>query len=163
MMKNYRSNAGIVVFRSDGKVLLCERNDCDDSGKNWQFPQGGIDKGETPLQAALRELREETSVTSVEYAGVLSEPVRYDFPDEVKQKNAARGIFNDGQEQFWHLFYFTGQDSEINLQTAEPEFKAYQWVDLPVALEHVVAFKREVYEQVVQGFVPLIKQYLQSR
>lgn len=162
-MKNYRPNAGIVVFRADGKVLLCVRNDCDDSGKNWQFPQGGIDQGETPLQAAVRELREETSVTSVEYAGALPEPVRYDFPAAVKQKNAARGIFNDGQEQYWHLFYFTGQDGEINLQTEEPEFKAYQWVDIAQALDRVVAFKYAVYEQVVKGFAPLIKQYLQSK
>ena len=79
-MKKYRPNVGIVVFRSDGKVLLCER--VEDYPKRWQFPQGGIDDGETPLQAAVRELREETSVTSVKFVCSLDKSIKYDFPPE---------------------------------------------------------------------------------
>ena len=114
-MKCYRPNAGIVVFRFDGKVLFCQR--VENYSKNWQFPQGGIDKEETPLQAAYRELKEETSVTSVEYVAALNKPLRYDFPKQIKYKNARKGIKNDGQEQYWHLFFFKGKDDDINFQT----------------------------------------------
>ena len=101
-MKRYRRNAGIVLFRHDGKVLLCER--IENYPKRWQFPQGGIDAGETPLQAAQRELKEETSVTSVKFIATLPRPIRYDFPEAVKKAHPERR--NDGQEQYWHLFLF---------------------------------------------------------
>lgn len=157
-MKKYRLNSGIVVFRNDGKVLLCER--VENYPRNQQFPQGGIDAGETPLAAAVRELREETSVVSVKPVAALPEAIRYDFPPEVKKKNQARGIYDDGQEQFWHLFWFCGTDDEINLQTAEPEFKSYSWTDIERTPDLVVDFKREVYEKVVTAFAPLIRDYI---
>lgn len=157
-MKKYRPNAGIVVFRDDGKVLLCQRKE--NHSKNWQFPQGGIDDGETPLQAAVRELREETSVTSVRFVSALEETLRYEFPDDVKRQFAARGIFNDGQEQHWQLFFFEGEDCEINLQTKEPEFQAYQWIDIEKAPELVVDFKHHIYVTVVREFAQRIRDYL---
>lgn len=157
-MKTYRLNSGIVVFRRDGKVLLCER--VENYPRNLQFPQGGIDEGETPLLAALRELREETSVVSVKPVAALPEAIRYDFPPEVKKKNQVRGIFNDGQEQFWHLFWFYGEDSEINLQTAEPEFKSYCWTDIRLTPDLVVDFKHDVYAKVAAAFAPIISSYI---
>lgn len=157
-MAKYRRNAGIVVFRSDGKVLLCER--LEDYPKRWQFPQGGIDENETPLAAAVRELREETSVVSVKLVCVLSEPLRYVFPEDVKIKLAQRGIYDDGQEQYWHLFFFEGEESEIDIATQHPEFRSFAWVDIEQAPERVVEFKRSNYEIVAQKFAKIIKQYL---
>ena len=157
-MKKYRPNAGIVLFRKDGKVLLCER--VENYPKRWQFPQGGIDIGETPLQAAVRELREETSVVSVTFVASLQEPLRYDFPPEVKNRHPERN--NDGQEQYWHLFYFTGQDKEINLNTDEAEFRSYEWVDITQVPQKVVDFKQKIYQIVVDKFSKIIQHYLQT-
>ena len=157
-MSGYRSNSGIVVFRSDGRVLLCER--VENYPKRWQFPQGGIDKGETPLQAAIRELAEETSVTSVKFIVALPESLKYTFPDDVKAKLAERGIFDDGQEQYWHLFFFEGDETEINIQTKVPEFRSYDWVDIEKVPDKVVDFKRDNYEIVTREFAKVIKKFL---
>ena len=159
-MGRYRPNAGIVLFRKDGKVLLCER--FENSPKRWQFPQGGIDDGEKPLQTAKRELREETSVTSVQFVSAFSEPLKYTFPEEVKSLLAKKHIYDDGQEQYWHLFYFTGDDSEINIQTEVPEFRSYEWVDIQEAPERVVEFKRHNYEIVAMEFAKRIAEFMQN-
>ena len=142
MKKVFRPNAAAVVFRQDKKVLMCRRIFPKTDG--WQFPQGGIEAGETAQEAALRELKEETSVHSVTAVKTLDYPLRYEFPEEVKAKFRTRGIFNDGQEQYWSLFYFTGQEDEINLEEAP---------DL------VWEIKREVYRQMAAAFIPLIKNY----
>ena len=155
-MKVYRPNAAIVLFRKDGKVLLCER--IENYPKRWQFPQGGIDEGETSLEAAVRELREETSIVSAKLISAFPEPLRYDFPPEVMKRYPER--HNDGQEQHWYLFLFTGDDSEINLKTEEPEFRSYQWVDIEEAPKHVVEFKKEIYEKVTAVFKQIIDQNL---
>lgn len=157
-MKKYRLNAGIVVFREDGRVLLCKR--LGNYEKNWQFPQGGIDKGETAEAAALRELEEETSIVSVKKIAIYPQAIRYDFPDYVKAKNVQRGIFNDGQEQYWFLLFFDGDDSEINLKTSDQEFCDYQWIDIEKTPEMVVDFKRDVYNKIVECFSQAIRDYL---
>lgn len=159
-MTNYRKNVGIVVFRQDGKVLLCER--IEDYPKRWQFPQGGIDDGEDVLQAALRELEEETSIVSVKHVYSLPYSLKYDFPDGVKAKLRERGINNDGQEQYWCLFFFCGNDIEININTCNPEFRTFEWVDLSVSSHKVVDFKREIYETVVKEFSVKIQDYLKQ-
>ena len=155
MVEHYRLNAGIVVFNKARKVLLCRRNDVKDS---WQFPQGGIDKGETPKEAAVRELREETSVVSVKFIEALPQPLKYDFPDNIKQRHPERHY--DGQEQYWHLFLFEGNDDEINLKTEEPEFRSYEWVDIMTAPKKVVDFKKKIYDVVAKEFALSIKKYL---
>lgn len=157
MKKVFRPNAAAVVFRQDKKVLMCQRIFPKTDG--WQFPQGGIEAGETAQEAALRELKEETSVHSVTAVKTLDYPLRYEFPEEVKAKFRTRGIFNDGQEQYWSLFYFTGQEDEINLKTEEPEFDEFGWFDLEEAPDLVWEIKREVYRQMAAAFVPLIKNY----
>ena len=156
-MNLYRPNAGIVVFRKkDGKVLLCER--IENYSKRWQFPQGGIDEGETPLQAAMRELRKETSIVSVRFVKALNKPLIYDFPQEVVKKHPERK--NIGQKQYWHLFLFEGDEREINLKTREPEFRAFRWIDIEDTPNLVVEFKQKVYETVAQEFGKAIRENL---
>ena len=153
----YRKNVGIAVFNKDQKVLMCAR--ADKPGFAWQFPQGGIDNGETPLEAAYRELKEETGITSVELVAQLNKPLRYDFPTEILENFKKLGRNNIGQEQYWVLFYFYGEDSEIDFAThpEEIEFKAYEWVDISEAPQRIVPFKKDVYQKVAKAFQPYIR------
>lgn len=157
MEKVFRPNAAIVVFRADKKVLICERIRGTDH--RWQFPQGGIDTGETPEEAAVRELREETSITSAKPVARIDKPIRYEFPPEIKQAFLKRGIYSDGQDHYWFLFYFNGRDEEINLNTDEAEFSRYRWEDLNKTPELVIDFKKNSYRQMVKEFAPLIAQF----
>lgn len=156
MAEWFRRNAGIVVFRADKKVLLCQRND---STNSWQFPQGGIEDGETPEQAAVRELKEETSLSGLKRIATLSEPARYHFPPEVIASMQKRGFSNSGQDMYWSLFYFDGTDDEINLNTATPEFKAYRWGTLEEAEALAVDFKKPAYKKMYSAFHKLIDDY----
>lgn len=156
-MANFRKNAAVVVFRDDKKVLVCAR--INGEGNLWQFPQGGIEAGETPKQAAARELFEETSLHSVKWITGIEKPIRYEFPPEVKNIFSQRGILTDGQEQYWSLFYLTGSETEINLQTAEPEFKEYRWVDIRETPDLVWSVKKDAYKQMVEVFAPIIDNY----
>ena len=156
-MGTYRECAGIVLFNDEGKVLLLARADQKDFA--WQFAQGGIEKGEKPEEAALRELKEETSVSSAEIILSLPEPICYDFPQEVLEKFAARGNAV-GQRMHWFLVHFKGDESEINLATQTPEFKAYQWADISLAPQTIVYFKREMYQKVCDIFAPYIDAYI---
>ncbi|MEE6207000.1 MAG: RNA pyrophosphohydrolase [Alphaproteobacteria bacterium] len=156
MAEYYRLNAGIVVFNKQHKVLLCKRNDVADS---WQFPQGGIDEGETPKEAAFRELKEETSLTEVTWVTTLTEPARYRFTPEIIASMQKRGYNNVGQDMYWTLFYFDGDDREINLNTAQPEFDEFCWTTLDRAYDLVVDFKKPAYQKARTEFQPLIDQY----
>lgn len=157
MEKTFRKNAGVVVFRHDKKVLMCRRIYPKVDG--WQFPQGGIEAGESFIEAAKRELFEETSISSIIHVATLDYPLRYEFPENVKEKFREKGIFNDGQDQFWSLFYFYGNDSEINLTTAEPEFDEFAWKDIEDAPNIVWKVKKDVYVQMVSKFLPIISSY----
>lgn len=154
MEKHFRKNAGVVVFNAQKKVLMCRRVQPKTDG--WQFPQGGIEPGETPLQAAQRELFEETSITSVVAVKTIDYALRYEFPENVKQKFRSQGILSDGQDQYWSLFYFTGKDSEINLHTDEPEFDEYEWKNIEEAPDLVWVVKKDVYFKMVKEFKPII-------
>lgn len=151
MSSLYRKNAGIVVFNKDKKVLSCRR--AGEVDTPWQFPQGGIDEGETPADAAVRELREETGIKSAKRILTLDYPLRYDFIEDIN-------IYK-GQEQYWSLFYFFGDDSEIDLNThkEEIEFTGYKWIDIEQAPRLVWKPKKEVYETVVEAFAPIINEY----
>ena len=152
----YRRNAGIVVFNRRKQVLICKRNDVADS---WQFPQGGIEDGETPSAAALRELAEETSLTNVKLVHTLSTPVRYDFPPQILHSMQKRGFKNVGQEMYWSLCYFAGSDTEINLNTSGAEFSEYRWTTLQEAYNLIVDFKKPAYLVVLNQFQPLLDSY----
>lgn len=150
----YRLCAGAVLFNNEAKVLICARKDSElDS---WQLPQGGIEAGETPAQAAQRELCEETSITSVQLISSTKEAYRYTFPPEVLEKRIKRGMFTPGQDIYFSLFKFIGSNSEINLNTALPEFKKYEWVELEEAVHRVVWFKQEAYQKMADAFRPFI-------
>ena len=151
----YRKNVGIVVFNKEQKVLMCARADSQDF--NWQFPQGGINQNEDIVDAAKRELQEETGITSVELVARIPKALRYDFPDYVLAKFKKNKYI--GQEQHWVLFYFNGDDSEIDFTTNpnEIEFKAYEWVDISEAPNRIVEFKKDVYNKIVKAFKPYIR------
>ena len=148
---DYRPNVGVVLFNSGGLVWYGRRH-ATPGPHNWQFPQGGVDKGEDLLDAAVRELREETGVTSVELLGRTEDWILYDFPPEARNNPKAWRGFK-GQKQMWFAFRFTGPDSEIDLAAQdEVEFDAWRWGDLSDACELIVPFKRDAYAQVVKAF-----------
>jgi putative (di)nucleoside polyphosphate hydrolase len=153
----YRPCVGVVVLNRDGKVFVGHRiegSEHIDAAHSWQMPQGGIDPGEDPWPAALRELREETNICSVERLGEIGEWLTYDIPREIVGL-AWKGKYR-GQKQKWFALRFTGEESEIDLANPagahEPEFSAWRWEPMHNVPDLVVPFKRAVYERVVREF-----------
>ncbi len=149
----YRPCVGLMVFNSCGKVFSGQR--LDNPNNSWQLPQGGIDKGENPIQAAYRELKEETSIISVNYIAEYPGWIKYDVP-----KNLANNLWEGkyrGQTQKWLLFQFTGSNREININTDNPEFKKWVWLEPLELTGNAVYFKKKVYEEINQIFLPLMQ------
>ena len=144
----YRPCVGIMLFNQDGKVFVGKR--IDQSVEGWQMPQGGIDKGETPKQAALRELQEEVGTDKAEIMAEMDDWVTYDLPGPLVGV-AFRGKYK-GQRQKWFALRFTGNDADIDLTSHEPEFSAFQWVSLAALPGLIVPFKRETYKAVIAAF-----------
>ena len=156
-LSRHRPNVGIVLFHPDGRVWYGRRAGTA-GAHNWQFPQGGVDKGEDLEVAARRELEEETGVTSAELLSRTDGWIVYDFPEILKAQHARDGRKPwDGQKQVWFAFRFTGDESEIVLDRHdEIEFDAWRWGALSDAPDLIVPFKRATYEQVVAVFAPLV-------
>jgi putative (di)nucleoside polyphosphate hydrolase len=147
----YRRGVGIVLFNRQGHVFVATR--IDTPGDAWQMPQGGIDRGEKPRTAALRELAEETGIRQAEILAESREWIPYDLPKHLIGK-AWRGRFR-GQMQKWFALAFTGDDSDIDLRASKhPEFSRWRWVPLAETPDLIVPFKRTLYERVVAEFTP---------
>ena len=146
----YRPCVGVVLIDARGMVFAGQR--IDNPSPAWQMPQGGIDEGEKPREAAYRELWEETGVTrdKVEFVGKTHGWVTYDLPPELLGKGWG-GKYR-GQKQKWFLFRFNGQDSDVKIATEHPEFAQWRWILADEMLESIVPFKRAVYEQVIRSF-----------
>lgn len=146
----YRANVGVVLINRDGRIFAGRRIDSDSPA--WQMPQGGIDDGEKPRKAALRELREETGVSKdlVEFLAKTPDWLTYDLPPELLGK--VWGGKYRGQRQKWFLFRFLGRDDQIDIATDHPEFDQWRWIGADELLDSIVPFKRAVYEQVIRAF-----------
>ena len=137
-----RKGVGVILLNSENKVFVAKRID---NPKNfWQMPQGGVDNNEDFLSAALRELKEETSINKVELIKELDGMTTYELPDNllgIIWKGKYRG-----QKQKWFLMRFIGNDNEINLKTKHPEFLEWQWIEIDEITNFVVDFKFEIYQ-----------------
>ena len=147
-----RSGVGIILLNKENKIFVAKRID---NPKNyWQMPQGGIDKGENFYTAALRELKEETSITSAKLIKEIEGNFTYILPDDLIGI-IWKGKFK-GQKQKWFIMRFTGDKSEVNIKTKHPEFLDWKWVNLENLTEIAVPFKLEVYKKLI----PEIKKIL---
>ena len=151
MKKNFsrlplRKGVGIVLLNNKDKVFVAKRID---NPKNfWQMPQGGVDGSENYYEAALRELKEETSVVSVELIKEIDKKLTYILPNHLIGI-IWKGRFK-GQIQKWFVMRFVGNDSEINIHTKKPEFLDWKWIDLKDLTKIAVSFKLDVYKKLKQ-------------
>ncbi len=148
----YRLNVGAALFNKDGRVLIGRRADMATSAPHvWQMPQGGIDAGEDPRQAVLRELEEEVGTSNAEILAQHPEWLSYDLPPELVGKLFG-GRFR-GQRQLWFALRFLGEDYDIRLDAhTHPEFVAWRWADLGELPGLCVPFKRAIYERIARDF-----------
>ena len=167
----YRDCVGIAVFNQEGNVFIGRRKPADDPEKSaelgapWQMPQGGIDEGEDPLRAALRELHEETSIASVSLLAEAPEWIYYDLPEDMLGIGL-KGKYR-GQRQRWFAFAFTGKDSEIDVEAPgggkhKAEFDAWRWEKLTRTPGLIVPFKKDAYDKVVEAFADIPQRFTQT-
>ncbi len=147
----YRPCVGIALTDGAGRLLVARRCDTPDA---WQMPQGGIDAGEAPVDAALREMAEELGTAAAEPLAELAEWLTYDLPADLAGR-VWKGRYR-GQAQKWVLLRFTGRDGDIDLDTATPEFDAWRWATPDEVLAAIIPFKRSVYQAVLEGFRPYL-------
>jgi putative (di)nucleoside polyphosphate hydrolase len=147
-----RLGVGIIVLNKENKVFVGKRRD--NPINKWQMPQGGVDRGENLINAMKRELKEETSIRSIEILKELEGWTEYELPNYLLGK-IWRGKYR-GQKQKWFIVRFLGKDEEINLKTTHPEFIEWQWLDIENLPSVIVHFKKKVYEKLL----PVIKSFI---
>ncbi len=148
----YRPGVGIVLLNQRDQVFVAQR--IDNPGPAWQMPQGGIDKGEEPLAAAWREMKEEIGTDRARYVGETRDWLQYDLPVELVPQ-IWKGRYR-GQRQKWFAFRFLGQDTDIDIETEHPEFSSWRWAELDELPGLIVPFKRRLYEDLVAEIAALI-------
>ena len=146
----YRPNVGIMLI--DGRGLIFAAQRLDTAIPAWQMPQGGIDEGEEPRSAALRELEEEIGVPAALVQVVAETPgwLTYDLPGDLVGR-IWKGRYR-GQRQKWFLMRFLGRDDQIELAQEHPEFSEWRWIGAEAMIDAIVPFKRDIYRQVVEAF-----------
>jgi len=146
----YRRGVGIMLLNREGKVFVGAR--IDNTDEAWQMPQGGMDAGEKPWATALRELEEETGIAPalVERIVECPERLKYDLPKELRGK--LWGGKWKGQDQDWFLARFLGKDTDINIHTADPEFREWKWIEPQQLPDLIVPFKRDLYRKLLNAF-----------
>ena len=145
--KGYRGNVGIILSNPGGQVFWAKRRGQD----AWQFPQGGIEDNESPIDAMYRELEEETGLLKqhVELAGQTDDWLRYSIPKHLQRKNSKPLCV--GQKQIWFSLKLIGEESDVNLgHSKTPEFDRWRWVDYWAPLDEIIFFKRKVYKQALK-------------
>lgn len=152
----YRPNVGAALFNHAGKILIARRIEHQAVLSHpWQLPQGGIDPGEDPAIAVMRELREEIGTNAAIILGSIAEWLSYDFPPEIR---TSLGTRHRGQRQRWFALRFTGTDDLIRLDAdAHQEFSAWRWADLAEIPALAVPFKRHIYERIARDFAVFAK------
>jgi putative (di)nucleoside polyphosphate hydrolase len=145
--ERYRPCVGILLLNDSDQFFVGERLDTPGA---WQMPQGGIDAGENAIEAAMRELREETSIEDVLLIGADDSWRTYTLPQKITRRSWG-GKFV-GQAQIWVAFRFTGNDTDINIETKHPEFLRWKWTDRDALIREIVHFKRDIYRDVVAAY-----------
>lgn len=144
----YRPCVGVMLINAEGLVFVGRR--IDQTVEGWQMPQGGIDPGETPLAAALRELKEEIGTNKAKILGEMEGWLDYDLPQHLLGV-ALKGRYR-GQRQKWLAMRFTGDDRDIDIATDEPEFAEWKWLAMEALPRLIVPFKRDTYTKVIEAF-----------
>lgn len=144
----YRPCVGIMLLNDENKIFVAQR--IDTKLEAWQMPQGGIDEGEDPQKAALRELYEETSISSATIIDESKQWYDYDIPKAMIPK--LWGGKYCGQTQKWFVMRFTGDESEINIDTRQPEFHAWRWIKPIEVPKLIVPFKKKLYQDLINEF-----------
>jgi putative (di)nucleoside polyphosphate hydrolase len=141
----FRIGVGIVILNSKNKIFVGKR--LDNPFDKWQMPQGGVDENEPLLKAMKRELKEETGIKSIEVLKEFSQWLEYELPENLIGK-IWKGKYK-GQKQKWFIVRFIGDEHEININTKNPEFIEWKWIDMNLLPELIVKFKKHVYEEVL--------------
>lgn len=148
----YRRGVGIALLNARGMVFVGQR--CDSTEPAWQMPQGGIDKGEEPRVAAMREMGEEIGTDKAKIIAETPDWLRYDLPPDLAA-TMWKGKYR-GQQQKWFLMRFLATDADIDIATAHPEFSAWKWLPFRELPNVIVGFKRDIYVQVVEAFGSIV-------
>jgi len=148
--QTFRANVGATIVNTDGLVLALERKEIPGS---WQFPQGGLDEGEEPMEAVKREILEETGIeaSQLDLLGTIPRWLTYEFPEEVRSQKAWRG-----QVQKWFLFRFNGSNEAITMGDGK-EFRAWEWTSMQELFPKVVSFKQPIYQELGKYFEEYLK------
>ena len=149
MRNKYRRCVGMMILNTNNEILVGRR--LDHENDYWQMPQGGIDENENPEEAVWREMMEEIGTNNAQLFKTSNQWIDYEIPQETLNKIAWGETYN-GQTQKWFIFKFSGQNSDINIETTNPEFSEWKWIGYKELVNNTIPFKRNVYETILKEF-----------